>query len=61
MRKIMGELGMKGIWAGIGTRVFMVGTLSASMFLIYDSVKVLVGLPTTGGIKEQTLKQEPVE
>lgn len=52
MQKIVRELGFRGIWAGIGTRVFMVGTLSASMFLIYDSVKVMVGLPTTGGIKQ---------
>lgn len=50
MRKIVKDLGFRGIWAGIGTRIFMVGTLSASMFFIYDSVKVLVGLPTTSGI-----------
>jgi solute carrier family 25 phosphate transporter 3 len=55
MRKILKETGFRGIWAGIGTRIFMVGTLSASMFLIYDSVKVLVGLPTTGGISTKKM------
>lgn len=53
MRRIVSELGFRGVWAGIGTRIFMVGTLSASMFLIYDSVKVMVGLPTTGGISDK--------
>jgi len=61
MKKIVKELGFRGIWAGIGTRVFMVGTLSASMFLIYDSVKVLVGLPTTGGIRTKHKPDEHVK
>jgi len=30
-------------------RSVFVGTLSAGMFLIYDSVKVICGLPTTSG------------
>jgi solute carrier family 25 phosphate transporter 3 len=40
-------LGLKGVWQGVGPRCLMVGALSAGMFLIYDSVKVLGGLPTS--------------
>jgi solute carrier family 25 phosphate transporter 3 len=47
---IVKELGFKGIWIGAGTRAVMVSLLSAGMFLIYDSVKLAVGLPTTQGI-----------
>jgi len=49
-KQIIGELGFKGLWKGLGTRCFMVGLLSAGMFLIYDSVKVVCGLPTSSGI-----------
>jgi len=48
------ELGFTGIWRGLGTRVIMIGTLTALQWLIYDYVKVLTGLPTTGsGGKEK--------
>jgi len=49
-KQIVSELGFKGLWKGLGTRCFMVGALSAGMFLIYDSVKVLCGLPTSSGV-----------
>mmetsp|Transcript_6363 Transcript_6363/g.8850 ORF Transcript_6363/g.8850 Transcript_6363/m.8850 type:complete len:326 (+) Transcript_6363:205-1182(+) len=49
-KNIVGELGFKGLWKGLGTRCFMVGLLSAGMFLIYDSVKVMCGLPTSSGV-----------
>ncbi len=49
-KQIVNELGFKGLWKGLGTRCFMVGALSAGMFLIYDSVKVLCGLPTSSGV-----------
>ncbi|KAL6080173.1 mitochondrial phosphate carrier protein [Balamuthia mandrillaris] len=52
LRKAMQELGFRGLWLGLGTRCFMVGLLSAGMFLIYDSVKVMCGLPTTSGISD---------
>ncbi|KAF0444843.1 mitochondrial carrier [Gigaspora margarita] len=42
------ELGFTGIWRGLGTRVIMIGTLTALQWLIYDYVKVYAGLPTTG-------------
>jgi len=47
--KVIRDLGFRGVWLGVGPRCLMVSTLSAGMFLIYDSVKVLCGLPTTGG------------
>jgi len=46
---VIRDLGFKGVWLGVGPRCLMVSALSAGMFLIYDSVKVLCGLPTTGG------------
>jgi len=46
---VVRELGWKGLWLGVGPRCLMVSTLSAGMFLIYDSVKVLCGLPPSGG------------
>jgi solute carrier family 25 phosphate transporter 3 len=36
------------MWRGLGTRVIMIGTLTALQWLIYDYVKVSTGLPTTG-------------
>lgn len=47
---ILKSLGWKGVWLGLGTRCAMVGTLSAVMFLTYDSAKVIFGLPTSSGI-----------
>jgi len=46
---IMKQVGFRGLWLGLGPRCFMVSLLSAGMFLVYDGVKVAVGLPTTGG------------
>lgn len=45
---ILRELGFGGIWRGLGTRIFMVGTLTALQWFVYDSFKVQVGLPTSG-------------
>merc|ERR1711872_260067 len=39
------ELGMKGLWKGLGPRIIMVGTLTALQWFIYDSVKVAFRLP----------------
>jgi len=50
LRDIVKELGFTGLWKGIGLRCVMVGTISAGMFLIFDGVKVLTGLPTTAGL-----------
>jgi len=47
--EIYGEIGFAGLWKGLGTRIFMVGTLTCLQWVIYDSFKVWCGLATTGG------------
>merc|ERR1719431_2513262 len=39
------ELGFNGLWAGLGPRIIMIGTLTALQWFIYDGVKVQLGLP----------------
>jgi solute carrier family 25 phosphate transporter 3 len=47
--KIAKELGLKGSYAGIGARLFMVGTLTAGQFAIYGDIKRLMG--ASGGVE----------
>lgn len=47
--KIARELGLRGSYAGIGARLFMVGTLTAGQFAIYGDIKKLLG--ATGGVE----------
>ena len=47
--EIYAKIGFNGLWAGLGTRIFMIGTLTGLQWWIYDSFKVAVGLQTTGG------------
>jgi len=47
--EIYADVGFKGLWKGLGTRIFMVGTLTCMQWVIYDSFKVACGLATTGG------------
>lgn len=47
--RIYGKIGFAGLWNGLPVRIFMIGTLTAFQWLIYDSFKVYLGLPTTGG------------
>mmetsp|Transcript_40350 Transcript_40350/g.61583 ORF Transcript_40350/g.61583 Transcript_40350/m.61583 type:complete len:91 (+) Transcript_40350:655-927(+) len=49
VKDIYGEIGFGGLWKGLGTRIFMVGTLTCLQWVIYDSFKVACGLATTGG------------
>jgi len=49
VKEIYGEIGFNGLWKGVGTRIFMVGTLTCMQWVIYDSFKVWCGLATTGG------------
>lgn len=42
------RIGFMGLWNGLGVRIIMIGTLTSFQWLIYDSFKVYVGLPTTG-------------
>jgi len=51
--KILKEMGLFGVWRGLGMRIFMIGTLTALQWFIYDSFKVYVGLPTTGAIQKK--------
>ncbi|GAA5855857.1 hypothetical protein JCM8547_000388 [Rhodosporidiobolus lusitaniae] len=53
---IYADIGFGGLWAGLGTRILMVGTLTALQWLIYDTFKVASGLPATGGSPEPTKK-----
>lgn len=48
IKEIMGELGFKGIWRGLGTRIIMIGTLTGLQWWIYDSFKTATGLQATG-------------
>lgn len=49
LRRLAAEAGLKGLFGGLGARVAMVATITAGQFFIYDGVKVMFGLPTTGG------------
>ena len=48
VKQIYSEIGFKGLWHGLGTRILMVGTLTGLQWWIYDTYKVLNGLATTG-------------
>jgi solute carrier family 25 phosphate transporter 3 len=47
--KIAKELGLRGSYAGIGARLFMVGTLTAGQFAIYGDIKRVIG--AVGGVE----------
>lgn len=47
--RVYGKIGFTGLWSGLPTRIFMIGTLTAAQWLIYDSFKAYLGLPTAGG------------
>ncbi|EFR00969.1 mitochondrial phosphate carrier protein [Nannizzia gypsea CBS 118893] len=47
--KIAGELGLRGAFAGLPTRLFMVGGLTAGQFAIYGDIKKALG--ATGGVE----------
>jgi len=49
MGRIYTNIGFSGLWNGLPIRIFMIGTLTAFQWLIYDTFKVYCGLPTTGG------------
>jgi solute carrier family 25 phosphate transporter 3 len=41
--KIAGELGLRGSFAGLPTRLFMIGGLTAGQFAIYGDIKKALG------------------
>jgi len=47
--KIAKELGFRGSYAGVGARLFMVGTLTAGQFAIYGDIKRVLG--AVGGVE----------
>ncbi len=51
--KIYAEIGFKGLWRGLGTRILMIGTLTGLQWWIYDTYKTLVGLQTSGGFQQK--------
>lgn len=42
---IVKQAGFAGLWKGLGTRIIMIGTLTALQWFIYDSFKVAMGIP----------------
>jgi hypothetical protein len=42
--RIYGKIGFGGLWNGLPVRIFMIGTLTAFQWLIYDSFKVYLGV-----------------
>ncbi|KAF7117819.1 hypothetical protein CNMCM5793_007122 [Aspergillus hiratsukae] len=49
MGRIYKEIGFRGLWNGLPVRIVMIGTLTGLQWMIYDSFKIFMGLPTTGG------------
>ncbi|KAF3492156.1 mitochondrial phosphate carrier protein [Arthroderma uncinatum] len=49
MTRIYKQIGFAGLWNGLPVRIVMVGTLTGLQWMIYDSFKIFMGLPTTGG------------
>lgn len=47
------QVGARGLWNGLPVRIFMLGSLTGMQWLLYDSFKIFVGLPTTGGEQEE--------
>ena len=46
--EIYKDIGFNGLWKGLGTRIFMVGTLTGLQWWIYDTFKVAMGLQASG-------------
>jgi len=49
MSRIYKDIGFSGLWNGLPVRIVMIGTLTGLQWMIYDSFKIFMGLPTTGG------------
>ncbi|KAI5780721.1 phosphate carrier protein [Peziza echinospora] len=47
--RIYKDIGFRGLWNGLPVRIVMIGTLTGMQWLIYDSFKIFLGLPSTGG------------
>ena len=42
-------IGFGGLWAGLGPRVVMIGTLTGLQWFVYGAFKTAIGLPAPGG------------
>jgi hypothetical protein len=42
--RIYGNIGIRGLFNGLGVRIIMIGTLTGAQWLIYDTFKVLLGV-----------------
>ncbi|KIW20078.1 hypothetical protein PV08_00653 [Exophiala spinifera] len=51
--RIYSKIGFSGLWNGLPVRIVMIGTLTGLQWMIYDSFKIFMGLPTTGGGDEK--------
>jgi len=47
--RIYKQIGFGGLWNGLPVRIVMIGTLTGLQWMIYDSFKIYMGFPTTGG------------
>lgn len=52
IRNTIKELGFRGIWRGLTTRIIMIGSIAGLQWWIYDSFKTIFGLQTTGTEKK---------
>ncbi|KAF2155902.1 mitochondrial carrier [Myriangium duriaei CBS 260.36] len=52
--RIYKDIGFAGLWNGLPVRIVMIGTLTGLQWMIYDSFKIFMGLPTTGGAAPPT-------
>ncbi|MCJ1354641.1 MAG: hypothetical protein MMC33_004630 [Icmadophila ericetorum] len=57
MGRIYKEIGFGGLWNGLPVRIVMIGTLTGLQWMIYDSFKIFMGLPTTGGAAPPPAKE----
>lgn len=48
IKEILSDLGFKGVWRGLSTRILMIGTLTGLQWWIYDTFKTQMGLQATG-------------
>jgi len=47
--RIYRDIGFAGLWNGLPVRIIMIGTLTGFQWMLYDSFKLFMGLPATGG------------
>jgi len=57
MARIYKDIGFPGLWNGLAVRIVMIGTLTGLQWMIYDSFKIFMGLPTTGGPQDEKKNQ----